>query len=159
MNKSIAQLTQERINGLHMMRDGALERLEDADLAFSPGGDNLTLGQLLKEFGDIEYSYSQSLKTLQHDWNYKNDTEGLHTDLIQMQHWFKQLDQQMVQQLEQITEADLQKQVDRTNGLMRTIEQQLEIYIQAGLIFLGKLVIYFRAMQKPLPPSISHYIG
>ena len=76
-----------------------------------------------------------------------------------MQHWFKQLDQQMVQQLEQITEADLQKQVDRTNGLMRTIEQQLEIYIQAGLIFLGKLVIYFRAMQKPLPPSISHYIG
>ena len=37
------------IEGAHMMRDGALALLSDAGLRFSPGGDNVTLGQLLKE--------------------------------------------------------------------------------------------------------------
>ena len=147
------------IEGCHMMRNGALERISDADLSFSPGGDNLTLGELFKQAGDLQHSYQQSLVTLQQDWSYQNDEPGLATSLTQLTRWFSQLDQQMGETIKGLNESDLQKQVDRTKGSIRPIISQLDIYIQTMLIFLGKIVIYFKAMQKPLPPSIEEYIG
>jgi hypothetical protein len=50
--------------------------LSNADLAFSPGGQNGTLGALLCKMGDIEYAYIQSLKSFKQDWSYRH-TEGL----------------------------------------------------------------------------------
>jgi len=147
------------IEGCHMMRNGALERLSDADLQFSPGGDNLTLGELFKQVGEHEHSYTQSLITLQQDWSYRNDDPGLTTHLTQLQQWFDQLDGQMQEILNELDGDDLQKQVDRTGGSIRPIISQLDIYTQTMLIFLGKIVVYFRAMEKPLPPSIEEYIG
>jgi hypothetical protein len=147
------------IDGSHMMRNGALERLNEADLQFSPGGDNLTLGELFKQVGEHQHSYLQSLITLQQDWSYRNDEPGLATSLAQLARWFEQLDRQMQEVVSQLGEDDLQKQVDRTNGSIRPIISQLDIYTQTMLIFLGKVVVYFRAMQKPLPPSIEEYIG
>jgi hypothetical protein len=147
------------IEGCHMMRNGALERLSDTDLQFSPGGDNLTLGELFKQSGELQHTYIQSLITLKQDWAYQNEEPGLATNLAQLTHWFEQLDQQMQDVLAQLDESDLQKQVDRSKGSIRPIISQLDIYTQTMLIFFGKIVIYFRAMQKPLPPSIAEYIG
>jgi hypothetical protein len=147
------------IEGCHMMRNGALERLSDADLSFSPGGDNLTLGALFRQVGEHQHSYTQSLITLQQDWTYRNDEPGLAINLTQLQQWFDQLDQQMQDALNQLEESDLEKQVDRTGGSIRPIISQLDIYTQTLLIFFGKVVIYFKTMQKPLPPSIEEYIG
>jgi hypothetical protein len=147
------------IDGCHMMRSGALERLDDADLQFSPGGDNLTLGDLFKEVGEHQHSYLQSLITLKQDWSYRNDEPGLAASLARLTQWFEQLDRQMQDVVSQLDEGDLQKEVDRTNGSIRPIISQLDIYTQTMLIFLGKIVVYFRAMQKPLPPSIEEYIG
>ena len=76
-----------------------------------------------------------------------------------MQQWFDQLDGQMQEILNGLDGDDLQKQVDRTGGSIRPIISQLDIYTQTMLIFLGKIVIYFKAMPKPLPPSIEEYIG
>ena len=45
------------IEGTHGMRSQLLDILSDADLGFSPGGQNMTLGALLREMGDIEHSY------------------------------------------------------------------------------------------------------
>lgn len=140
------------------MRDAALSRLDDADLEFSPGGDNLTFGEFLKEFGDIQYSYLQSLKTLSHDWSYRNDEAGLSSSISGLRAWFKQLDAEMKEILKSLTQDDLQKQIDRGHGVIRTMEEQLDIYIQALMILFGKLVIYFKAMSKPLPESIEQYI-
>src|SRR6476620_10918334 len=53
------------IEGSHFMRTQLLDLLRDADLAFTPGGDAMTLGALCREMGDVEYSYVQSLKTFQ----------------------------------------------------------------------------------------------
>jgi hypothetical protein len=147
------------IDGCHMMRNGALERLSDADLTFSPGGDNLTLGELLKQAGEHQHAYTQSLVTLKQDWSYRNNESGLATSLDQLTAWFEQLDGQMQAIVKGLDENDLQKQVDRTKGSIRPIISQLDIYIQTMLIFLGKIVVYFKAMQKPLPPSIEEYIG
>ena len=147
------------IEGCHMMRNGALERLSDADLNFSPGGDNLTLGELFKQVGEHQYSYIQSLITRKQDWSYRQDDPGLATSLTKLTHWFDQLDRQMQEVVNGFDRSDLEKPVDRTNGSIRSIMSQLDIYTQMMLIFLGKIVIYFKAMPKPLPPSIEEYIG
>jgi hypothetical protein len=39
------------------------------------------------------------------------------------------------------------------------VELQLDVYLQALLIFLGKATIYLKAMNKPLPQPIQEYIG
>jgi hypothetical protein len=39
------------------------------------------------------------------------------------------------------------------------LDLQLQTYIQAMFIFFGKFVVYFRAMNKPLPQHIEDYIG
>ena len=57
------------IEGTHGMRSQLLDSLSDADLAFSPGGQNMTLGALCREMGEVEYSYIQSLKTFRQDWS------------------------------------------------------------------------------------------
>src|SRR5439155_14015704 len=51
------------IEGTHGMRSQLTDILSDADLAFNPGGQNMTLGMLLREIGEIEHSYIQSLQT------------------------------------------------------------------------------------------------
>ncbi len=42
---------------------------------------------------------------------------------------------------------------------MMLVELQLDVYLQALLIFLGKATIYLKAMNKPLPQQIQEYIG
>lgn len=56
----------------HGMRTQLMVALSDADLAFSPGGQNMTLGALCREIGEIEHSYIESIKTLKQDWSYRN---------------------------------------------------------------------------------------
>ena len=61
------------IEGTHGMRMQLLDALNDEKLLFNPGGENMTLGALCRESGDIEYAYIQSLKTFTQDWSYHND--------------------------------------------------------------------------------------
>lgn len=157
MNETIEQLTLS-VNGTHMMRNGALENLTDADLTFSPGGDSPTLGELFKALGDLQHSYTESLRTKQHDWSHKAEQADLATSIGTLTTWFAQLDSAMMMTLEQITDADMAASVDRTGGVTRTVKRQIGIYLEAMLIFLGKLVVYFQALQKPIPNSIQHYI-
>jgi hypothetical protein len=75
MSSATNRMMQERwpwIEGSHMMRAQAMDLLDDADLAFNPGGENMTLGALCREIGEIEYSYLESLKTLKQDWSYRS---------------------------------------------------------------------------------------
>jgi hypothetical protein len=150
---------QDAIRGCHMMRDGALEHLTDADLPFTPGGDVPSLGSLFVALGEIQQGYITSFKTLTHDWTVKNDDPIRETQVAALQAWFVDLDVQMMPLINGLSEGDLQKDIDRGNGVIRSVEAQIDIYSQTMLIFLGKLVIYFQTMQKPLPPSIQHYIA
>lgn len=157
MHDTIARLW-PGIHGSHMMRDGALSKLSDADLAFSPGGGCPSLGELFKALGETQHTYIESFKTLTHDWSFRNDAVGLASSVPGLQQWFGQLDEAFQQIVEGFSDDGVNKVIDRGNGVERTVLQQLEIYNQAQLIFLGKLVVYFQAMDKPLPQSIQHYI-
>jgi uncharacterized damage-inducible protein DinB len=146
------------IEGTHALRSQLLDTLKDADLAFSPGGQNMTLGALCREMGEVEHSYIQSLKTFKQDWSYHNTEAGLESSLTQLNAWFHALDEEMKATVSALSDEDLNKTVDR-GGFAMPVELQLDVYLQALLIFLGKTTIYLKAMNQPLPQQIQEYIG
>jgi hypothetical protein len=147
------------VEGSHELRDGILEQLTDAELSFSPGGDNLRFGALLKQMGEIQHSYLQGLKTLTQDWEYRNTDEGLEGSVSRLTAWFHELDAEMKSVTSAFTDDDLtEKKVTRASGYEMPVEMSLEVYIQALLIFLGKAVVYLKAMGKPLPPAVQEWI-
>src|SRR5579859_2041531 len=83
------------IEGSHGMRTQLLDMLNDTELAFSPGGQNMTLGALCREMGETEYSYVQSLKTFQQNWSYRNTEAGMDSSVARLQAWFQALDEEM----------------------------------------------------------------
>ncbi|HKV58027.1 MAG TPA: DinB family protein [Ktedonobacteraceae bacterium] len=146
------------IEGTHLMRIALLDTLSDADLAFSPGGQNMTLGALCRETGEVEHSYTQSLKTFKQDWSYSNREAGLESSVARLKTWFQTLDEEMKATVSALSDEDLKKIVDR-NGFEVPVDMQLDIYLQALLIFLGKATVFLKAMNKPLPENFQEYIG
>ena len=146
------------IEGSHGMRSQLLDTLSDADLAFSPGGQNMTLGSLCRQMGEIEHSYIESLKTFQQDWSYRNMEADLESSAARLKAWFQTLDDSLKATVSALSDEDLKKTVDRS-GYPMPVELQLDVYLQALLIFFGKATIYFKAMNKALPQQIQEYIG
>jgi len=143
--------------GTHAMRDELLSSLSDADLAFSPGGLNMKLGELCREMGEVEYAYVQSLKTFKQDFNYRATETGLESSVAKLQAWFKTLDEEMKETVSAFSEADLKKNIER--GFPVPVDIQLQIYMQALLIFFGKATIYLKAMNRPLSEKFQSWIG
>jgi uncharacterized damage-inducible protein DinB len=146
------------IEGTHGMRSQLIDILSDADLSFSPGGQNMTLGALLREMGETEYSYIQSLKTFKQDWSYRNTEAGLESSITRLKAWYQTLDEQMKAVVSDLSDEDLTKTVDR-GGFSMPVDLQLDVYLQALLIFFGKATVYLKAMNKPLPQPIQEYVG
>lgn len=146
------------IEGSHGMRSLLLDMLSDAELAFSLGGQTMTLGALCREMGETEYSYIQSLKTFKQDWSYRNTDKGIEGSVAQLKAWFQTLDEELTATVSALSDDDLQKTVDR-GGFAMPVDTQLDVYLQALLIFFGKATIYLKAMNKSLPQPFQDYIG
>ena len=146
------------IEGGHQMRTALLDMLSDADLAFNPGGQNMTRGALCRERGEVEHSYTQSLKTFEQDWSYRNREAGLESSVARLKAWYQTLDEEMQATISALSDEDLKKTVKR-NGFGMPVDWQLDVYLQALLIFLGKATIFLKAMNKPLPENFQEYIG
>ena len=147
------------IEGSHGMRSALLDLLTDADLSFNPGGSNMAFGALWREMGEIECSYVQSLKTFKQDFAYRNTEPGLDTSVARLRAWFQALDDDMKASIADLSVDDAEKQIERGSGYMTPIPLQLDVYLQALLIFFGKVTIFMRTMNKPLPSSIAEWIG
>jgi len=147
------------IEPMHQMRQGLLDRSSDVDLAFSPGGKNLTLGGLFRDIGEIEYSYLQSFKTFKQDFSYRNTEAGLDSSVARLKGWFQTLDADLQAALSAFSDEDLKKSIERPSGNQMPVEMQFDVYLQCLFIFIGKAVVYFRAMGKALPPGVDEYIG
>ncbi|HAE82091.1 MAG TPA: hypothetical protein DDW33_07560 [Ktedonobacter sp.] len=146
------------IEGTQGIRSQLMDVLSDADLAFSPGGQNMKLGALCREVGEIEYSYIQSLKTFKQDWSYHNTEAGLESDVSRLKTWYQTLDDEMKATVSALADEDLTKTIDR-GGYNMPVEMQLDVYLQALLIFFGKATVYLKAMNKAAPKQIEEYIG
>ncbi len=146
------------IEGTHGMRSQLIDTLSDADLAFSPGGQNMTLGALCREMGEIEHSYIQSLKTFQQDWSYRNTDAELESSVARLKAWYQTLDEEMKATVSALSDEDLTKTIDR-GGFSMPAELQLDVYLQALLIFFGKATVFLKAMNKPLSQQFQEVIG
>ena len=145
------------IEGSHGMRTQLMDSLSDTELGFTPGGQNLTLGALCREMGEVEHSYIQSLKTFKQDWSYHNSEAGLATSVSMLKMWYQTLDEEMQTTVAAFSDEDLKQIIDR--GFPLSVELQLQVYLQALLIFFGKVTVYLKAMNKPLPQQIQDWIG
>jgi uncharacterized damage-inducible protein DinB len=141
------------------LRSQLMEVLTDADLAFSPGGNTLTLGALCRELGECEHTYVQSFKTFKHDYAYRNDEPGLETSVEKLKTWFTALDADLKAAVAGLSEEELNKIIDRGNGFMIPARVQSHIYKEALLIFYGKASIYLRALGKSMPEQWQTWIG
>jgi len=155
MNR-FAQEQWSMFEGTHKMRDGMLDTLSDADLAFSPGGTNLTLGALCREMGEVEHSYLESIKSLKQDWSYHNTEPGIAGSVSRLKAWFQSLDADFTKTVTSMSDDDMKKNIDR--GFPVSVEVQLQIYLQALLIFFGKATIFLKAKGKPLTKEVKEWI-
>jgi len=158
----VGKLMQEKwpwIDGTQKARNQMIAALSDADLAFTPGGLAMTLGALCREMGDVEYSYIQSLKTFTQDWSYHNAEADLESSVSKLIAWYETLDGEMEAAIAALPDEDAEKIVNRGPGFEVPVAMQLDIYLQALLIFFGKATIYLRAMGKPLSEDILGFIG
>ena len=147
------------IEGSNGMREGLLEQLTDADLAFSPGADNMPFGELFRQMGEVEYSYLQGLKTFVQHWDFHNTEAGLETSVSRLRAWFDELDGELHAVVSAFTDDDLARTVERReSGFQMPVEMVLDVYVQALLIFFGKATVYLKAMGKPLPPAVAEWI-
>jgi hypothetical protein len=148
------------LRGLHQMRDGVLERLDDVDLAFTPGGANPSFGHLLEEVAALEESYAGSLDGDVQEWPSTDlPRDGTHST-SRLHERFQTLDAQLESAVSELSDGAIRDvTVTRPDGTVRTPDEQVEIYTQAMFIFLGKAVVYLRAMGRALPPSVERYIG
>jgi hypothetical protein len=81
------------------------------------------------------------------------------TNTAKLKAWYQTLDAQMKTAVSAFSDEDLKKLVDRSKGYSMSVEMQLDVYLQAVLIFFGKVTIYLKAMNKPLPETVQEYIG
>lgn len=155
------RLLQEKwpwIEGTHAMRTQLIDILSDAELGFNPGGQNMTLGALMREMAETEYSYIQSLKTFKQDWSSHSTEASLETSVARLKDQFQTLDDEMKATISAFSDEDSTKTVDR-GGFSTPLDLQLDVYLQALLIFFGKVTVYLRAMNKAYPAQIQEWIG
>jgi hypothetical protein len=133
---------------------------DDSDLAFTPGGSNMTLGELCREMGEIEYAYIQSFKNLTVDFSYRNPQPELTQSVAALSAWYSELDRELRVVIEGLSEEDIQsKLVDRGPNFKLPLQAQLDVYKEALLLFYGKATVYARALNKGLPEQWREWIG
>ena len=141
------------------LRDGLLATVSDADLAFVPGGQNESLGALFRGVGEIERSYIDSFTDLKQDFAYRASDPALDRNVQRLKNWFQTMDDEFKQAIAAVPDGGEQKEILRSTGNSISPSFQVDIYVQAMMIFFGKAIVYFRAMNKPLPPSVEDYIA
>ena len=125
-----------------------MDTLTDDDLAFSPGGENPTLGKLCRELGETQYAYVQSFEHFKIDFSYRTNDDSYLSSVDRLKAWYQQLDQELEAVLETVTDEDVaEKQMDR-GGYHVPVYISLDVFREALLIFYGKVSVYLKAMGK-----------
>ena len=145
---------------LHMtsaLRDQMLGMLSDAELTFGLPG-NPTLGELVREMGEVEQSYIDSFKTLKQDFSYRNNEPGIAGSVAKLSAWFRKLDAELDTVLAAFSEDEVQNKIVE-RGFQMPVIVQFHTYREALLIYYGKLSVYLKAMGKPLTEQWQGWIG
>lgn len=153
-------LIEEELPGNQALRDQLMDMLSDHDLAYKLPGNNLTLGELCEEMGQIQQIYTQSFKTFRHDWAYRASKPETPNSVASLKDWYKKLDAELVEALSGLSEADVHdRQIDRGHGFTPSPYVQFQIFREAILIFYAKASIYLKALEKPYSEEWKRWVG
>ena len=87
-------------------------------------------------------------KNFKQDFSYCNTEAGIETSTAKLLEWYQKLDDEMKGVVSAFSEADLKKEVERPGGFKAPVDIQLDIYLQALLIFFGKITIILYWLLK-----------
>ncbi len=142
------------------LREQLMAVLSDADLAFTPGGENPSLGALCLEMGETQRSYIDSFLTFQQDFGYRHAEPELAGSVAGLRLWFEQLDGEMYAAVAGLSDDDIaHRLIDRGHGFRVPPGVQLEIYKEALLIFYGKAAVYLKLMGHRPSEQWRDWIG
>ncbi len=96
---------------------------------------------------------------MKQDWSSSNINADLETSLDRIKAQYQALDDEMKATISALSDEDITKTVDRGGGFSMPLDLQLDVYLQALLIFFGKATIYLKAMNKPYSVQIQEWIG
>jgi hypothetical protein len=147
------------LHGTQSLRTQIMDLLSNDDLAYRLPGDNVSLGELCREIGEVEQAYLDSFKMFKQDFSYRNSEPGLPGDVDRLKAWFKRLDAELDEALYALSDEDFQGRMIDRGGFQVPPRVQVHIYVQALLIFYGKATLYLRALKKPLPKDVQAWIG
>lgn len=141
-----------------------MEILGDEDLSLRLGGGTASLGALCREIGEIERAYAESFRTFRQDFAYRNSDPGLEHSVAALKAWFAELDRDLMSAVEALSEDDIaSRRVIRGDFAEEYFSPlpkvQLDVYREALLIFYGKVSVYLRAIERPLPEQWRDWIG
>ncbi len=142
------------------LRDQLLDVITDDDLSFRLGGANPTLGELCRDIGDEDNAYVESFRTFTCDFSARVSAPEAETSVAHLREWYASLDADLRGAIERLTDQDLShRTVDRGGDFRLPPQLQLDIYKEALLIFYGKVSVYLKAMERPLPKQWVEWIG
>ncbi len=156
---SLIQTQMPIMNMTVKMRHELLGALSDADLSYSPGGENPTFGELFRNHGQITMAYIESFETQKLDYTPKPAPEGVAGSVDALKTWFTELEGQFGAAIAALDEADVQgKMIDRGHDTM-PVMFHVHIFREAVLIFVAQAVVYLRAMGREVPSQTAQWIG
>ena len=145
------------------LRGQLLDAIDTEDLSLRLGGDTETLGALCREIGEIEHGYIESFRTFRHRLDWRHPDPGIATSVDGLRAWYAELDRDLLGALDALTEADLDRRIDRddfdASQFSPRAAQELDVYREALLIFYGKASIYLRALGRKFPGDWPVWIG
>jgi hypothetical protein len=146
------------------LRDQLMEILADEDLGLRLGGETASLGALCREIGEIEHTYAQSFRTFRQDFSYRNPDAELERSVAALKAWFAELDRELMAAVGALSEDDIANRRiirgDFDEAFFSPLSKvQLDVYREALLIFYGKVTVYLRAIERPLPRQWADWIG
>ena len=141
------------------LRTQLMDLLTDDDLRYTVGGENLPLGALCVEIGEVQHAYNRSFMDWRIDFSYRNPEPGLTESVSQLAAWYRVLDAELEAVISHLSEEDIKtRQIDRGDWSATPLIQ-IEVYKEALLIFYGKASVYLKAMGKPRPPQWREWIA
>ena len=143
------------------LRGQLMSVIDDADLSFTPGGSNMTLGALCREMGEVQVTYIESLRTFKHDLDFRRDADAQVGERVAaFAAWYEALDAEMKEVVAGLSDDDVSNRlVERGPEFKLPPRIHLTVYTEALLIFYGKATVYLRALEKTTPGQWQEWIG
>lgn len=142
-----------------LLKHEMLELLSDADLAHTLPN-SPSLGELCKEMGETQQSYINSFKPpYKLNFKYRNEAASLAGSVSGLAAWYTNLDKEMQALLAAFSDEDLDTIRVGRGSWMVPIQQNVDIYKEAMLIFGGKAWVHLHAMEKELPEQWADWLG